>query len=494
MGRTLTNNFGLQYAIEASIGVLPATPIWKILEPNAISTFGATITTVERSPISAERQRKKGVITDLDSAVEFDADLTIEHFDDFIEGFVFSSFRGPEEMVPTDIAATTEYTIPTGTAHPENTLVFSRGWTNPENNGLKIVDTGSTTTTVPVVGGGLVLETPSATQNVSLEVTGFRFAIGDLSVNSDGNLVSVAKDFTELDLYPGQSIWVGGDATANRFIIDTDNKGFARIVTIATNLLTLDKTSQDFGTDAGTGQLVDLYFGRFVRNVTVDDGDFLERSFTFEGAYENLAEPGPGDAYEYAKGNFCNTFGWDLPLTDKSTFTASFVGTDTEPPTETRDPEGGNGIQVVQSSPFNTSTDIARLRIQEADETGLTTDFKSITLTLNNNVSPEKVLGLIGARYMNSGNFEIDMETQLVFTDPDVVAAIRNNDRVTMDFAVRNDDGVILIDIPSMTLGAGDREFPVNESILINITGQAYGDTILGTSIGVSKFPYAPNF
>ncbi|MES0340682.1 MAG: phage tail tube protein [Candidatus Humimicrobiaceae bacterium] len=492
MGRTLTNNFGLQYAIEASIGVLPGTPIWKILEPNAISTFGATITTVERSPISAERQRKKGVITDLDSAVEFDADLTIEHFDDFIEGFVFSSFIGPEEMIPT---ATTisAYTIPTGTAHPQDTLVFARGWTNPENNGLKVVDTGSTTTSVPIEGAGLVVETPPATQNATLEVTGFRFALNDLEIDADGNLITTVKDFAELGLTPGQSIWVGGDVALNQFAT-ADDKGFARVVVIETNKLTIDKTSQVFTIDDGDTKEIELYFGRFVRNVTVDDGDFLERSFTFEGAYDNLAEPGPGDAYEYAKGNFCNTFGWDLPLTDKSTFTASFVGTDTEPPTETRDPEGGNAIQVVQSSPFNTSTDIARLRIQEADETGLTTDFKSITLTLNNNVSPEKVLGLIGARYMNSGNFEIDMETQLVFTDPDVIAAIRNNDRVTMDFAVRNDDGVILIDIPSMTLGAGDREFPVNESILINITGQAYGDTTFGTSIGVSKFPYAPNF
>jgi hypothetical protein len=492
MGRTLTNNFALQYAIEASIGVLPGTPVWKILEPNAISTFGATITTVERSPISAFRQRRKGVITDLDSAVEFDADMTIEHFDDFIEGFVFSVFVGPEEMVPT-ATTITAYTIPAGIAHPEDTLVFARGFLNVENNGLKVVDTASTTTSVPILGGGLVVETPPATQNVTLEVTGFRFADGDLEVDVDGNLITTLKDLTELNLTPGQSIWVGGEATLNQFAV-VNNKGFARVMIIETNKLTIDKTSQAFAIDPGIGKEIELYFGRFVRNVAVDDADFLERSFTFEGAYDNLAEPGPGDAYEYAKGNFCNTFGWDLPLTDKSTFTASFIGTDTEPPTETRDPEGGNGIRVVQNSPFNTSTDIARLRVQEADETGLTTDFKSITLTLNNNVSPEKVLGLIGARYMNSGNFEIDMETQLVFTDPDVIAAIRNNDRVTMDFAVRNDDGVILIDIPSMTLGGGDREFPIDESILINITGQAYGDTVLNTSIGVSKFPYAPNF
>ena len=45
------------------------------------------------------------------------------------------------------------------------------------------------------------------------------------------------------------------------------------------------------------------------------------------------------------------------------------------------------------------------------------------------------------------------------------------------------------VDIPSMTLGGGDREFPVNESVLINTTAQAFGDPVLNTSIGISIIP-----
>jgi hypothetical protein len=81
----------------------------------------------------------------------------------------------------------------------------------------------------------------------------------------------------------------------------------------------------------------------------------------------------------------------------------------------------------------------------------------------------------------------------LLFTNADVVTRVRENTRVSMDFSIRNDDGAVLVDIPSMTLGGGDREFPVNESILINSTGQAYGDTTFGNSIGVSLFPYVPS-
>lgn len=497
MGRTLTNNFSLAYAIEQSIGVLPGSPTWKLLEPNAISTFGATVTTVARSPISKSRQRRKGTVTDLDSAVEFDADLTLEHFIDFIEGFCFASFTGPDHTVPTAVTggATDEYTIPAiSSALAQNTLVYARGFTVSANNGLKLVDTGATTTTIPVTTDLEDEAAIPATQNVSVDVCGYRTAAGDLDVTVSAGVVTLTTttlDFTTLGLTVGQAIWVGGDAAINQFST-ANNSGFARIVSIVANAMVIDKTGQTWATEANTTQEVDIYFGRFVRNVSVDDSDYLERSFHFEGAYQDLGGVGT-DEYEYAKGNYCNTVGFELPLTDKATVMLAFVGTDTEPPSTTRETNADSPLVPVQTSAFNTSADIARLRITEVDETGLTTDFKSLTFNINNNVSPEKVLGQLGAKYMNSGNLEIDIEAQLLFTDSDVVAAIRANTTVTMDFSIRNDDGAILVDIPSMTLGGGDREFPVNESILLNTTAQAFGDATLGTSLGVSMFPYVPS-
>lgn len=495
MGRTLTNNFSLAYAIEQSLGVLPGSPTWKLLEPNEINTFGSTITTVARNPISKSRQRRKGAVTDLDSAVEFAADLTLEHFIDFIESFCFASFVGAEHTAPTAVTggATDAYTIPAiSAALAQNTLVYGRGFSVAANNGLKLVDTGATTTTIPVTTD-LEDETPGATQNASVDVCGFRTATGDLDVTVSAGVVTLtttALDFTTLPIMVGQALWFGGDAAINQFST-ANNSGFARIVSIAANALVIDKTSQTWATEANTTQEVDIYFGRFVRNVSVDDSDYLERSFHFEGAYQNLGVS--GDEYEYAKGNYCNTVGFELPLTDKATATFAFVGTDTEPPTTTRETGAATPVVPVQTGAFNTSSDIARLRIQEADETGLSTDFKSLAFNINNNVSPEKVLGQLGAKYLNTGNFEIDIEAQLLFTNADVVDAIRNNTTVTMDFSIRNDDGAILVDIPSMTLGGGDREFPVNESILINTTAQAFGDTTLGTSLGVSLFPYVPS-
>ncbi len=292
MGRTLTNNFSLQYAIEESIGVLSGSPVWKLLEPNTIGAFGASISTVARSPISKNRQRRKGTVTDLDSSVEFEADLTMEHFIDFIEGFMFANLVGPVKVVPS-ATTTGSYTVPTMLAAlSEVTLVFARGFINPINNGMKIVDTGGTVTDIPIKVDTLVVETPPATQNVTLEVCGFQFVAGDLDVDANGNLVSTAKDLTELDLTPGQFIWIGGAIAANQFT-EAANSGYARVVSVAAGLLTIDKKSQTFVTEADATQLVDLYYGQFIKNVGVDDAEYLERSFHFAGAADNLDYPVP---------------------------------------------------------------------------------------------------------------------------------------------------------------------------------------------------------
>jgi len=502
MARVSTNKVALAYAKEETIGVLPTTPQWKTLEPNDITSFGATITTVTREPISKDRQRRKGTITDLESPVEFEADLTMEHVLDFLSNFIMADFSGTEpwgeyqtEQVTAVVAATSDYTVTADGALAEGTLVYARGFTNAANNGLKTVAAGSTATNVRVEE--TLVEESSPPAGARLSVCGFEGATGDLGITAGGDLDSTPTtglDFTTLGLTVGQVIWIGGTETANRFaedITNQTNRGWARVTAIATNLLSLDKKSTVYAVDDGAGKDIHIYFGRFLRNVPVDDALYLEESLQFEGAYEDLGGLGTPE-YEYAKGNYCNQFTFNLPLTDKATASFGFVGTDTEPPSTTRATGADTPLDPVQTVAFNTSADIARLRIIELDETGITSCFKSLTLTLNNNISPIKCLGVLGAQAHNVGQFYVDVEAQLLFTDSRVSSAVRNNTTLALDFSLRNDDGAIFVDVPSMTMGGGDKEFPANESVLINSTSMAFEDATLGYSIGVSLFPYAP--
>lgn len=490
MARTLTNNTQLSLSKEASVGVLEGSPVWYLLEPNGGFTVGATTTKVARNPISKDRQRRKGTITDIESGVEFSTDLTMSMLELIIQEFVFAQFQGARVVSPTAVT-TSAYTVPTmASAVAQNYLVRGFGFDNEENNGLKLVDTGGTTTSIPIDGGGMVAESPAATKNATVEVAGYRFPSGDLEVDADGNLITTTTDFTTLPFVVGQQIWIGGDETVNSFA-NAANRGYARITAIDTNLLTIDKKNQTFVTDAGTAKLIDVYFGRMVQNVDVEDALFYEKSLQVEATYKDLISVGT-DGYEYAKGNYQNTLGFAFPKTDKATMDISMIGTDTPAPTSTRATNADAPLEVTKTEAFNTSADIARIRVQKVDETGITTDFNDLNISLNNNVVRETVLGQAGAKYLGFGNFEIDIESQIYFDDVAVLDAIRNNTTLGFDFAVRNNEGAIAIDVPSCTAGDGSKDLTENESIKQNLTLQADSGNEFGASLIVSIFPYVP--
>lgn len=505
MSRVLTNNTSLSYAIESALGVLPGSPVWHELEPNSIGTFGAEITTVARSPISKNRQRRKGTVTDLDSSVDFEADLTLSHFTDFAEGFCFSTAVNQDlDFVGGDGTAT-GYTVAsliaaqTAKLHfnalGNTSLIYARGYALAANNGLNPLDTQPVDTDTELSTANAVVET--APTNATVDIAGIRAEVGDLDVTVAANLATItsgnetpasAVDFTTLGLTPGQFIHVGGLTSGEQF---TGSFGYGRVSSIAAGTLVLDKIDGTLVTAAGTTDTVDILFGRFIRNVPTDSAEFIERSFQLEQTFPDLGT-GDVDMYEYAKGNLVDSIAITMPLVDKATVSVGFIGTDTDVPTVTRKTNADSALAPTRTGAFNTTADCTRLRIAELDESGVYTDFKSLTVTIANNVSPEKVLCQLGAKYMNFGNFEVTVEAQLVFSDSAVSEAVRNNTTLTMDFGLKNDDGALFIDLPAITLGGGGREFPVNESVLINTTGEAFADPTLNTSIGISLFPIVP--
>ena len=512
MPRVLSNNSSLAYAIEASLGVPRAS--WFSLEPNEISQFGTEVTTVARDPISKTRQRRKGTITDVNSGIGFVEDLTLSSFRDFIEGFVFAAAinRDVTDLaVDTVVGGATDSYAPTvdliaaqANKMEVDTLLWAAGFSVPDNNGLKSVKDDIAVAADITVNENLAAEAaPPSGSRISL--AGYRSPATDdptwtwaiASKQATLALAGLGTKLLALGLTPGQTIHVGSVASVGSAVINglgvvavNDMVGYARVVSISAGSIVFDKVSEalQFTAVAALITTVDILFGEFIRNQAVDHVDYLERSFQFE-----LTSPGLGAAganrFEYSKGNYCNTVGFSLPLTDKAVATFAFIGTDTESPVAVQNANAVNAKSPTQRAAFNTSADIARLRVTDADEAGLSTDFKSLTLTLNNNVSPEKAVGTVGAKFINFGNFFVNLETQLIFTNEDVIQRIRDNATVTMDFVVKNSDGVIAVDIPSMILGGGGREFPRGESVLINLTCEANDDNIFESSLGVSIIP-----
>lgn len=531
MGQVLTNETGLAYARESSLGVLPGSPDWKQLEPNSIGTFGPSISTVPRSPISKLQQNRKGTITNLEAAADFEADMTMDSFADFAEALIFATAVNADMVFRAADTTGTGYTIPAATAAQAAkfqytaagpiSLVHAAGYATVGNNSPQTykplsADVAVTDTEIQVAG--LTIET--APTNAEVTLAGIRAEAGDLALAvasnigtlTSGNGASVTPiDFTTLGLTAGQKIHVGGVAAANRFGStaggSNDSFGSARIRTIAAGTLTLDKldttlTASD-GTDtgsAGSEVAVDLLFSRFIRNVAVDASDYIRISHHFEAAFPNLFETDPPtplanpDGFEYVTGAVANELNWAMPLTDKSTASFGFVATGADDPVDNASRKSGAATarEPLNTGALNTSNDFFRLGVFDVDDTGLTSDFKDITAVLSNGVTPENVLGLLGARYVNRGNFVMTMQATALFTNPLVPARIRANTTVTADWLLTNDEGAISVDIPSATIGSDGKEYPVNATVAVDLQITAFVDPLFKTSIGVSLFPVFP--
>lgn len=508
MARVITNGMSLQVAVEATLGVLPGSPVWYGLEPNSIASFGTVVSKTVRSPITKMRVRRKGAITDADSSVEFESDLTLTVLRVFAEGFLFATAVGGDAYLPS-AATSTVFTIPalsaaqagrlTYGASAAKSLLYAIGFATAANNGLKVLGAAATPGATSLTVAGNVAETVASGQMAEVMVAGVRGAAGDLKINASGNLTSTVLDFTTLGLAKGQVIYVGGTNVLNQFF-NPANTGFARVMDVAAHVLTLAKRDATFVTDdgtstgsAGTPLSIDILFGQFVRNVSPDNALYLERSFQFELASPNLLAGGI-TGYEYAIGNWADSLSMSIALTGKVTITMGFVGKNsTVTPTATRATNGGNALYGTQTAAFGTSTDIARIRVQAVDETGLSTDFKSATFTLGNQVQGEKVLGTLGPKYLSLGDLECDVENQMLFTNAAVPTAIRSNSTVGFDWVLRNGDGGVSFDLPTGTLEGGAREYPANQSVLMSDTFKAHQEDIAyGYTCGISFFPLLP--
>lgn len=486
MGVFLTNTTNMSYSVEATPGVLEALPDWYQLEPDAIGGLGATITTTPRNPISKKRMDKKGSTTDLDSAVDFSGDLTFSSFNDFIEGFMYSVVKTQIEAIPTS-TTTSSYEHLAGTALAEGSLIFVRDFVDSENNGLKVVDAASTTTSTIVVET-LVVDAAPATA-AKFDIVGFQGVAGDIVVDASGDLTSTTYNFStgSTDFYVGQWIYIGGTAAGTFF--DVAGSGFARITKVEAQKLSIDKEkSLTWGVDAGAAKTIQIFTGSFVRNVPACDADFVSRTYQFEAEYTDAACTTTN--YEYALGNSANSMTINVPLSDKATVDWGFIGLDTTT-SDTQKPDG-TLYQPYDTTAYNTTSDVSDVYLAKEDGTELAAFFKSLTLTLDNGVSAVKVLGTLGGVGVNLSNFTVTGSAQILFDDLEAIDAVRENATVTLDFNLSNDDGAIYFDIPSMTLGNANKSFDRDEEIKLDIDGNAFEDNIFGYVLGVTMFPYTP--
>lgn len=497
-----SNITGLSYAEEETIKNLPVTPIWYPLEPNSYSDFGGQISTVARNPINASRQRKKGVTTDLEASGGFNQDLTQTNLTRLLQGFVFADMRekGTNASLSAayiGVAVTAiddTYTFASGTVGDNfaaNDLLLASGFGEAANNGLKTV-VSSTSTTV-VVGDGLVDE--SAPTDAKVERVGFQFADGDAGIDASGTfprLTATAKDLTTLGLIVGEWVFIGGDTAATAF--DTaENNGFARVRAVAAGYIEFDKTASTMATEAAAaGKTIRLFVGNVLKNES-DPALIKRRTYQLE---RTLGQDANGTQSEYLVGAVPSEVSIQIRQADKVTMDLSFVATDNEQRDGAAGVKSGTRKTNTTETAFNTSSDFSRIKMHQVSASDsnpnpLFAFLTELSLTVNNNVQPNKAVAVLGAFDVSAGTFAVSGSITAYFAEVAAVQAVRNNADVSLDFALVKNNAGLLVDLPLIALGEGRLNVEQDQPITLPLSVDAAEGTA-GHTFLLNDFPYLP--
>lgn len=494
-----SNSTGLAVAEEAFLKTLPVSPVWYEVEPNSYPDFGADISTVARSTINPSRQNKKGVIVDLDASGGFSVDATSDVLKRFSQGFLFADAHEKPSTSPLNGTAVT-LTAVDGTGNDYEAasglgvflpghLVKASGFGVDANNGVKTV-TAAASASLTVSETISTEATPPA--SAKIEVVGFKAGTGDLNVVVSTTLVTLTSttlDFTTLGLNVGEYVFVGGDSAGSCFV--NNAPGYARVKTVAAHALAFDDTSWAPVSETGTGLAIELYFGAFVRNEKTASL-IKRRSYQLE---RQLGEDNDGVQSEVLVGAIPNELVLNMPLADKITADMSFVALDNEQRTGADGVKSGTRVPAVTEDIFNTTSNIARAKMGlggSLNPSPLFAYLQEVTLTINNNVTPNKALAVLGGFDASVGNFDVSGSLTAYFADIAACAAVRNNSDVSLNVIAANDNKGFVFDLPLVSLGGGKLNVEKDNPVTIPLDATA-AECDAGYTLATTHFTYLPD-
>lgn len=492
----------LSIAEETSIGVLPGSPVWQDLEPNDYNDFGSQLSTVAREPIEQSRQRKKGTVTDLDASGGFSTDFTKSNMTKYMQGAFFADARELTTTKPLNGASITitgadnadsSYNAAAGlNAFSAGDLVVVSGFVSGANNGLKLVS--AATATKLTVGGTLTTETGTAA--VTIAKSGVQFASGDAQITKDGDLYALeltAGTFAgQQGLLPGSWVYIGGDATISQF---STHVGYARVRTVAAKKLTFDMMPTPLSAaDAGTGKTIQMFLGVVIRNEK-DPVLIKQRSYNVE---RTLGTSDIGVQAEYLDGALFNEVTINIPTADKVTMDIGLVATNysTRSGAVGDEKKSGTHIPAPGQEAYNTSQNIPNVGIVAynpavSTQKPLFVYSENVTASINNNITPDKAVGVLGAFDVSTGRFEVDWSMDAYFVDVAALASIRNNDDIGAYAIVAAKNAGTIFDAPLGTLNGGQLTVETGSAIKTALEFAA-AENQHGYTMQMQAFSYLP--
>lgn len=495
-----SDGVGLLFAREATLGTQPTTGFVQ-LQPNS---SGITATTrqnvvVERdSLLSPNLTSERGAVVGYDVSPQIVHDVTLDLLYALSELIARSSTNWPGGtglgfFRPTAIT-TGAWTVAASGALPAGTIVRCDGATNAANNGLHVLTTGSTSTSI-ATADTLVAETPPT--NCVLRVVGFQCASGDCTLDASGNIVTTTLDCTTIGLVVGMPIVIGDPTSGAAFTFATQlglksGAGVAVVAAIAAHKITLRRRSFTATADTGTSKTIRLLVPAWLRNVPITDGSYLRPSGSIE-----VSLPGAGDSgattYRYSNGLAVSSCQIDTAVQARLIATLKMIGMVTAEPTATRATGASSALAPLLTQIFSTASEMYDVRLlKQVDETVVQQLFNSSKLMLDNKVSPVKALAYAGAADLVFGDYNTTSDIGYFVRDNNVEMAVDENTDCTHDMLFHNSDGGLWFDLPMCKVRKGDETYAANAAVTGSATLQANRDPATGIQFAIALFAYLP--
>lgn len=492
-----SSSTGLYMAREASINVLPENPVWQQLEPSEIGDVGGETTQTARTIIRPDRQNNRGAITDLSASVDFTQEKSQNNDLELFQGFCCADAHEPFSSKPLNgaqlsvTAGSDTYTIGSaGTELPDNivagTLLKASGFTTASNNGLKTVASVADNVITVESTDGVVAE---AVGDGVVQVVG-RTVSASITVTNGVKLVFADAD--ELDLEIGQGIFVGGDTNA----FATNGAFFARISKIESTGLTLDLTTTGSAVVAEESTTVDLFWGIFIHNEK-DVDKIKRRTYTFEETLDYADQERTQAQASYVSG--CVPSELTITIENSALSKIQYQFTGCRFYTRKGTLMSGTRLEPWDEKGYNNANEVylACLSIvsNNANETvpePLFAYMSSGNISINNNTSENKAVGVLGNFDVSMGKFDVTASPSVYFTDVDTITAMQNNVDVGMQIILsRNNEGV-MYDIPMMGMGASIPSVSDGEPLTMDLTANG-AKSKYGYTFAYQNFKYLPD-
>jgi hypothetical protein len=154
-------------------------------------------------------------------------------------------------------------------------------------------------------------------------------------------------------------------------------------------------------------------------------------------------------------------------------------------------------VAALGEDAYNTSQNIYRIALSLANPATSTPDalfayVTDVSISINNNVTPNKAIGVLGAFDTSAGNFEVSGSITAYFTTVEAVRAVRNNADVSLYTISAAKNAGFVFDIPLLGLGGGRVTVEKDQPIQVPVE-PAGAQNKFGYTMAYVRFNYLPS-